>query len=258
MNGSIIKEVRTQKPLIHHLTNQVVMNFTANGLLSFGGTPIMAKAIEEAGDMAKMADGVLLNIGTIVNQDIPAMIEAGKAANNKGIPVVMDPVGVAATSFRSQVIRQLLQEINPTVIKGNAGELAHLVDIPWEIKGVDSVGKGNAVEIAQKVASTFKTTAIITGEIDIISDGQTTYENSTGSNILGKVTGTGCLLGSIVTACLSVQPSVLESSLTAVKFYGLAAQYAEKQAGVMGPGTFVPAFIDALALDPNELLGGVK
>src|SRR5699024_8901895 len=130
----IIQKVRDTSPLIHHLTNQVVTNFSANGMLAFGASPVMAKAEEEASDMASVADAVLLNIGTLTKDELPAMVAAGKAANGKGSPVVLDPVGVAATPFRTQAIHKILEEVKPTVLKGNAGEMAHLVHIPWETK----------------------------------------------------------------------------------------------------------------------------
>ncbi|KIL53003.1 hydroxyethylthiazole kinase [Jeotgalibacillus campisalis] len=256
MTSTIIHEVRDKRPLIHHLTNQVVMNFTANGLLSFGGVPIMAKAVEESGEMASNADGVLINIGTIMRNDLEAMIDAGKAANKKGIPVVLDPVGVGATTFRKEAIRQILEEITPTVIKGNAGEMAQLVDIPWEIKGVDSVGSGNSDEIARKVAEKYKTIAFVTGATDYISNGKELVYNQTGSAILSSVTGTGCLLGSILTACLTANHSAIDSTLAAASFYGMAAEYTEKQNGVKGTGTFIPVFLDALSFSPEQLEGG--
>ncbi|MDG5472593.1 hydroxyethylthiazole kinase [Jeotgalibacillus sp. ET6] len=256
MTSTIIHEVRQNKPLIHHLTNQVVMNFTANGLLSFGGVPIMAKAVEEAGEMASNADGVLINIGTIMGNDLKAMIEAGKAANKTGIPVVLDPVGVGATLFRKEAIRQILKEITPTVIKGNAGEMAQLVDIPWEIKGVDSIGEGNHDEIARKVAKTYGTIAFVTGETDVISDGEEIIHNRTGSAMLSNVTGTGCLLGSILAACLTTGHSGLDNCQAAASFYGMAAEYTEKQNGVMGTGTFIAVFLDALSFSPEKLEGG--
>ncbi|MEW9501089.1 hydroxyethylthiazole kinase [Jeotgalibacillus marinus] len=249
MNAMLINEVRKKRPLIHHLTNQVVMNFTANGLLSFGGTPIMAKEEKEATEMARMSDGVLLNIGTIIEQEIPAMIQAGKAANQKGIPVVLDPVGVSATSFRNEVVRRILTEVKPTAIKGNAGELAHLVGIAWEIKGVDSIGRGNVGEIARKVANRYQTIAVVTGEVDVISDGEITIENKTGSAMLANVTGAGCLLGSILTACFASNDSLMESAQTAVEFYGLAAEYTVALPEVKGSGTFSPRFIDVLSYD---------
>lgn len=253
MNKMIINKVREKQPLIHHLTNQVVMNFTANGMLSFGGTPIMAKAEEEAHDMAKAADGVLINIGTITAPDIPAMIAAGKTANEKGIPVVLDPVGVAATPFRTTAIKNILKEVQPTVIKGNAGELAHLVQIPWETKGVESLGDGNADEIAMKVAKTFQTAAVVTGKTDVIYRNGQVLHNDTGNPILGKITGAGCLLGSILTACLTTDDPIVQQAHTAVEFYGLAAEFAANGLDVNGPGTFIPRFMDALALETDKL-----
>ncbi len=253
MKLSIINEVREKKPLIHHLTNNVVINFTANGLLSFGGSPIMAKAPEDAGTIASVADGVLLNIGTIKQEEVTAMIEAGRAANKKGSPVVLDPVGVGASSFRSSIVKQILKEVHVTAIKGNAGELAYLVHIPWDRKGVESIGSGNAEEVALKVANTFNTTAIITGETDIVCHGEELLYNKTGHPILTKVTGAGCLLGSIVTACLTTEERPETQALTAVSFYGLAAEYAYSKKEVNGPGTFLPHFIDALGYDIEEL-----
>src|SRR5699024_345443 len=142
--------------------NQVVMNFTANGLLAFGGSPVMAKATAEATDMARVADGILINIGTIVETDVEAMILAGKMANQRRIPVVLDPVGIAATPFRQQVVKQLTEAIHFTAIKGNAGEMAFLVDIAWKTKGVESVDDDVHLleEVAQKVAKKYDTLAI--------------------------------------------------------------------------------------------------
>ncbi|RDW21230.1 hydroxyethylthiazole kinase [Oceanobacillus chungangensis] len=253
MNPNIIKEVREATPLIHHLTNQVVMNFTANGLLSFGGAPVMAKAEEEAWNMASAADGVLINIGTVREDEVKAMILAGKAAIEKGIPVVLDPVGVAATSFRTEVVKRILAEIRPTAIKGNAGELAHLVNIPWKTKGVESIGDGNTQEIAQKVAEMYSTISVVTGKTDFICTGNQMIQNNTGHAILERVTGAGCLLGSILTACLTTDDSIEEQALAAVQFYGLAAEYAASHKHVHGSGTFIPSFIDALSLEVKEL-----
>lgn len=253
MNPVIIQNIREKTPLIHHLTNQVVMNFTANGLLAFGGAPIMAKSEVEAYDMAQASDGVLINIGTITEAEVKAMILAGKAANEKGIPVVLDPVGVAATAFRTDIVKQILAEVQPTAIKGNAGELAYLAHIPWKSKGVESIGDGNTKEIAQKVAEMYHTTAIVTGKIDTICNGNQIIQNETGHAFLTKVTGAGCLLGSIITACLTTNDPTLEQALTAVQFYGLAAEYAASRPDVHGSGSFLPNFIDALSLEPEDL-----
>ncbi|MFC3041697.1 hydroxyethylthiazole kinase [Virgibacillus xinjiangensis] len=251
MKEAIITEVRKQQPLIHHLTNQVVMNFSANGLLSFGASPVMAKAEEEAAEMAAHADGLLINIGTLTASDLKAMIFAGRTANQKGIPVVLDPVGVAATSFRRNAVEQLLAEVQPTAIKGNAGEMAHLVGLPWETKGVDSIG-GDAEHIAAQVARTYETTAIVTGAKDIICTGNRNSENNTGHPLLAKITGAGCLLGSILTACLTTSHPIQQQALAATEFYGTAAEYAAEISGTDRPGTFMPLFIDALHKHPAD------
>ncbi|WP_028784341.1 hydroxyethylthiazole kinase [Thalassobacillus devorans] len=253
---NVIDEVRHHTPLIHHLTNQVVMNFTANGLLAFGGAPVMAKAEEEAMAMASHADGVLLNIGTVNEAEVPAMIQAGKAANEQGIPVVLDPVGVAATPFRTRVVEQILREVSITAIKGNAAELANLVDISWEMKGVESRGEGDVEEVAEGVARQYNTLAVVTGATDVISSGNLLVKNETGHPLLAKVTGAGCLLGSILTACLTTEGIAEMQALAAVEFYGLAAEYAASDPAVTGSGTFVPKFIDALSFDSSQLQRG--
>src|SRR5699024_1590332 len=274
---------RNNNPLIHHLINQVVMNFVANGLLSFGASPVMAKAKEEAKDMASGADGVFINIGTLTKEELPAMIAAGKVANEHEKPVVLDPVGVAATPFRSEAIQEIMQHVQPTVIKGNAGEFAHLVDIPWEVKGVDSTDGGNIMgDIAQQAAKKYATAVVVTGKTDFICTGDHVFENTTGhpfltkdiisrTNEVGtgdhvfenttghpfltKVTGGGCLLGSVITACLTTDDSIEDQLLAAVTFYGLAAEYAATHEDVAGPGSFMPRFIDALSYDVRTLQG---
>lgn len=253
MKQTILNKIRKESPLIHHLTNQVVMNFTANGLLSFGGSPIMAKAEEEAYHMASLADGVLINIGTLSAVDLQAMVIAGKAANEKGIPVVLDPVGVAATPFRTAAVNKLLKEVRFTAIKGNAGEMAHLVQIPWKTKGVESLGDGNIEEIAHQVAKNYRATAVISGEVDVICTGKNIVSNQTGHPLLTKITGAGCLLGSILTACLTTDDSIDDQAITAVKFYGLAAEYVVSHQDQLGTGTFLPYFIDALSSDFSKL-----
>lgn len=253
MKQHIVKKVRERQPLIHHITNKVVMNFTANGLLSFGGSPVMAIEPEEVADMASAADGLLLNIGTLTNTEYEAMISAGKSANKKGIPVVLDPVGVGATPYRQRAVTDILQQVAVTAIKGNAGEMAYLADIPWKMRGVDSLGDGNADDIAKKVARLYDTVAIVTGKIDTIYANGQLLHNHTGDPYLERVTGAGCLLGSIVTAFLTTDDSIEDQTLTALTFYGLAAEYASAQTSVTGPGTFKSQFIDALSYEVSQL-----
>lgn len=244
-----IESVRTHGPLIHHLTNQVVMNFTANGLLAFGGSPIMSKEPKEAKAMAEIANGVLINIGTVIEQETEAMLIAGKTASELGKPVVLDPVGIAASTFRQDIVNELIENIPFTAIKGNAGEMAHLVGIRWQTKGVESIDDNNdeLATIAKKVAETYGTLAIVTGEIDVLCLDENIMFNKTGHSYLTKITGAGCLLGSIITACLTTSDDHLQAAFDGVHFYGKAAEIAANKRHVDGTGTFIAAFLDALA-----------
>lgn len=248
-NHNIITLVKNKNPLIHHLTNQVVMNFTANGLLAFGGSPVMAKEPLEMEEMTGIADGLLINIGMLTESDLTSMLIAGIVANKRDIPVVLDPVGVAATDFRSKAVKKLLNEIQFTAIKGNAGEMAFLIDVPWQTKGVESIDNHTSelVTIADKIAKRFKTIAVITGETDVLSDGKQIKENKSGHIYLTKITGAGCVLGSLITASLASSNEPFKSIAETVHFYGKAAEYAINNSAVNGTGTFIPHFVDALS-----------
>src|SRR4051794_3535600 len=146
---TVVKEVRQSNPLIHNITNIVVANFSANGLLALGASPVMADAVEEVADMAKVANAVVLNMGTLNRETVEAMILAGKSANEHRIPVILDPVGVGATPYRTQVSQKLVQEVKVAIIRGNVAEVANLIGEKWEIKGVDAGDKkGNVIELA--------------------------------------------------------------------------------------------------------------
>ncbi|WLV25577.1 hydroxyethylthiazole kinase [Aciduricibacillus chroicocephali] len=256
MEQKILDQVRAHTPLIHHLTNQVVMNFSANGLLSFGGTPIMAKYIESAPEITTKSNAVLLNMGTLTRIDIETYVKTGQTANELGIPVVFDPVGIAGSVFNKEAGKTILDNVKMDVIKGNAGEMAYLADIPWQTRGVDAIGSGDAEKVALTVAKKYGTAAVVTGEIDYIAVGKDTFKNRTGHPLLEKITGGGCLLGSIIAACLTVKADTIKKIGTAVAFYGLAAQHAANHPQVHGPGTFLPYFIDALSYDILDMKEG--
>jgi hydroxyethylthiazole kinase len=251
----IIDAVRGNTPLIHHLTNTPTMNFVANGTLAFGASPVMAKSIDEAAQMAQNANAVVLNIGTITAEEIPAMIAAGKTGIEKGIPVLLDPVGNAATSFRADAVKRILEEVKPTVIKGNSGEINFLAGMEGEVKGVDAVEGGNMEEAAKVVAEKYDTAVVVSGKTDVIHVNGEVFTNETGHPYLTKVTGGGCLLGSVIAACLTTDAETSSQLQTAVEFYGRAADYAADKPHVQGPGTFMPAFLDALSFEPSTLIG---
>ena len=168
-----LEEVRKVNPLVHNITNVVVTNFTANGLLALGASPVMAYAAEEVADMAKIASSLVLNIGTLNPQTVESMIIAGKTANETGVPVIFDPVGAGATRYRTETAQRIMNEVKVSVIRGNAAEIANVVGEKWEIKGVDAGdAKGNIVELAITAAQKLNSIVVITGKEDVVRTGK--------------------------------------------------------------------------------------
>ncbi|QPC45668.1 hydroxyethylthiazole kinase [Mangrovibacillus cuniculi] len=246
-DGLLLQKIRQENPLVHNITNIVVANFSANGLLALGASPIMADSPEEMEDMVTIASSVVLNIGTLNPTTVEAMILAGKAANVKGVPVVLDPVGVGASQFRRRVVQTILQEVNVDVIRGNIGELATIADVEWQAKGVDAgVGSHSAEYIAELVATKHKCTVGMTGEIDIITDGNTVYKVKNGDPVMPLITGSGCLLSAVIGAFLGVESAstILSKVTTAIATYGVVGELAAEKTKL--PGSFVVAFMDLL------------
>ncbi|WP_409288436.1 hydroxyethylthiazole kinase [Peribacillus sp. SCS-37] len=251
--GRMLEKLRARSPLVHNITNTVVSNFTANGLLAIGASPVMAQAPEEAAEMAEASDALVLNIGTLSSQLIKAMIIAGKAANGAGVPVVLDPVGTGATEFRTNAVKRIMGEVKISILRGNAAEIANAAGENWEIKGVDSVDSERDMHtLGLMAAKKLNTTIVITGKNDIVTDGSTAYVNHTGHHLLTKVTGTGCLLTSVIGAFSSIESCTVKASLGALTLYGAAAERAA--AAASGPGSLQVLFLDELYnLDPNEV-----
>jgi len=248
-----VKKLRNKKPLIHHLTNIVVTNFTANGTIAYGGSPIMANAIEEVEEMVSVSNGLVINMGTITSDMVKAMMIAGKKANEMGVPIILDPVGMGATSYRTNTIIEMLKEFKPTVIRGNTAEMARLADVPWEIKGVDSVDEqeGDRLEIATIVANKYGAIAAVTGKEDIVTDGRQIAILSNGHPLLTSVTGTGCLVTAIIGATIAAEENPFIATVAALSYYGIAAEKAAIHAN--GPGTFAIQLMDEIyQLDLNE------
>jgi hydroxyethylthiazole kinase len=247
--GETLQKVREVNPLVHNITNVVVTNFTANGLLALGASPVMAYAPEEVADMAKIASALVLNIGTLNAQNVESMIIAGKSANENNVPVIFDPVGAGATQYRTDSAQRILSEVKVSVIRGNAAEIANVVGEKWEIKGVDAGdSKGNTVELAVASAKKLNAVVVITGKDDVVSDGAITYTVSNGDPILTKVTGTGCLLTSVIGAFTGVEKDLVKASVSALTFYGIAAEKAAKKTAEHGPGSFQIEFLNQLSL----------
>ncbi|MFF2448058.1 hydroxyethylthiazole kinase [Neobacillus sp. NPDC058068] len=248
-----LQKVREVNPLVHNITNVVVTNFTANGLLTLGASPVMANAVEEAADMAQIASSLVLNIGTLNSQTVEAMILAGKAANEHDIPVIFDPVGAGATRYRTETAQRIMNEVKVSVIRGNAAEIANVIGENWEIKGVDAGDtKGNILDLTITAAKKLNCVVVVTGKEDVVSDGETTYLVANGHPILTKVTGTGCLLTSVIGAFAGVEKDLLTASVAALAYYGIAAEQAAHKTAEMGPGSFQIEFLNQLSSVSTE------
>ncbi len=257
--GSTLRTMRESKPLVHQITNYVVMNETANATLAVGALPVMAHAAEEVEEMAGLASALVLNIGTLSPHWVEAMLLAGGAANARGIPVVLDPVGAGATEFRTATSRRILDLVDVTVLRGNAGEVASLVGAAAEVRGVESMSTGlDASELARTAARRLGVVASVTGPVDHVSDGERVLAISNGHELLGTVTGTGCMSSALTGCFLAAKPGQpLEAAAEALAAFGVAAEDAAVDAG--GPGTFHARLYDALyALQPDALDGRTR
>jgi hydroxyethylthiazole kinase len=257
--GATLGLLREQKPLVHQITNYVVMNETANATLALGALPVMAHAREEVEEMVGLAGALVLNIGTLSEHWIEAMLLAGRAANGGRVPIVLDPVGAGATRYRTDTAKRLLDELEVAVVRGNAGEVATLVGVDAEVRGVESIGgAGEPAELAGEAARELGVVAAVTGRIDHVSDGDRVVAISNGHELLGSVSGTGCMATAITGCFLAVKPdSPLEAAVEALVAFGVAGE--DAAAGARGPGTFHAGLYDALAgLDPATLDGRAR
>ena len=255
----LLARLREKQPMIHHLTNDVVTNLTANITLCLGAAPVMAPARSEVEQMVGFAGALLLNIGTLDESLIESMIAAGRKANELDIPVVLDPVGAGATPLRTDSALKILKQIKLTVLRGNAGELLTLAGAGGKMRGVDSLqGIEGQTQAVTEFAKAQRCVMAVTGPVDLITDGERTTRVKNGHALMGRVTGTGCGATTAI-ACFvaAAKESPLESTTAALAAYGFAAEQAAQLAN--GPGTFVPHFLDGLAnLEESTLMGGVQ
>ena len=252
--GADLRAIRERKPLVHQITNYVVMNETANATLALGALPVMAHAPQEVEEMASAAGALVLNIGTLSDDWVEAMLLAGAAANRADVPVVLDPVGAGATRYRTDTARALLAELEIAVVRGNAAEVATLAGRKAEIRGVEAIGaSASPAELAQAAARELGCVASVTGPVDHVSDGERTYSVANGHELLGTVSGTGCMSTAVTGCFLAVRPHApLEAAAEALVAFGVAGEDAAEDA--KGPGTFHAALYDAFyLLDPETL-----
>ncbi|KAF8210196.1 thiamine biosynthetic bifunctional enzyme Thi4 [Mycena galopus ATCC 62051] len=267
MKASTIGEaVRNLNPLVHQMTNIVVANQSANITLALGASPMMATAPEEMWDLSRLSHALLVNIGTLVSGSLPGMLKAGHFVNAARNPIILDPVGVGASDFRRSSVNELLNNWQATVIKGNAGELATIAGSGEAVsKGVDSSGSfKDPVAFTRQLARKERCVVVLTGETDYISDGERVVMLKNGVPLLGKITGSGCMLGSCIASyCAAANllasddedhegrlhrgGDFLSAVVGAVLTLTIASELAAKREDVHGIGSFLPALIDEVS-----------
>ncbi|MGD1841118.1 MAG: hydroxyethylthiazole kinase [Thermonemataceae bacterium] len=252
-----LTKIKNEAPLVHNITNYVVMNNTANALLAIGASPVMAHALEEVEEIVSIAASLVINIGTLSKPWIAAMLQAAEKAKALQKPFVLDPVGAGASRLRTQTCWQLMDTYTPTVIRGNASEIMALASEAVETKGVDSTHSSErALQAAQQLALKLGNVVVISGAIDYITNGKETIEVHHGSPLMTKVTGMGCTATALIGAFVAVSPEVLTAAAQAMLLMGKAGELTAEK--VTGPGSFQAHFLDTLyqaveATWPNEV-----
>ena len=244
---AFLDSIKTTAPLVHNITNFVVMNPTANILLAIGASPVMAHSRKEVADMAAMAGALVLNIGTLAEKWIEAMVLAAREANQRGIPVILDPVGAGATAYRTRTVKHILDKVNISVIRGNASEVLSLAVDDVKTKGVDSSLSlsDEIVAAAGDIARQRACIVAISGKNDIVTDGVRVVRVANGVPLMTRVTGLGCGLSAVAGAfCSAARGDLLAATAAAFGFYGLCGELASETSD--RPGSFFVAFLDAL------------
>jgi hydroxyethylthiazole kinase len=245
--------VREKRPLVHHITNYVTVNDCANITLCAGGAPVMADAAEEVEEMAAVASALVLNIGTLNKVQVGSMVLAGRMANDRKIPIVLDPVGAGATQYRTKTVRRLMEELDITILKGNAGEIGVLAGAEGKVRGVDSHGlAGDPQTIARDFAEDEGLTVVVSGATDIVTDGKHTLLVDNGHPMMGSISGTGCMAASVTGTFAAESKDMVLASAAALAAFGIAGERAA--ACARGPFSFRTALFDELAaLTPADL-----
>lgn len=239
-----LHQFRSQPPLVHCMTNDVVQSITANVLLALHASPAMVIDADEAVQFSARADALLINVGTLTRERRDAMQAAVTSAVIAGTPWTLDPVAAGALSLRSDFCQQLLNA-SPAAIRGNASEILALAQDAPGGRGVDSLHPAEAaLAAAQQLALNHRTIVVVTGEVDYVTNGERTLCVSGGSTLMTRVAGTGCALSAVVAAFASLPGERLINIASACRIMALAGEQAAQQAN--GPGSFVAVFLDAL------------
>ena len=240
-----LETIRGTAPLIHNITNYVVMNSTANALLALGASPVMIHAEEEVEDMVSMASALVINIGTLSEPWVRGMFKALRRAGERGIPVVVDPVGAGATAYRTGTVRRLIESGRPTIIRANASEMMALLDDGMKTKGVDSTaGSDEALTAAQRVSERYGCTVCVSGATDYVVGDSRVVKLFNGHPMMARVTGLGCTATALCAAFAAVERHPLVAAVKATAVMGIAGEMAAARSE--GPGSLQMHFLDLL------------
>jgi hydroxyethylthiazole kinase len=247
-----LQAVRDRAPLVHNITNFVVMNFSANALLAVGASPVMAHAHDEVRDMVGIAQALVLNIGTLDPAWMTSMELALPAARARGIPVVLDPVGAGATPYRNAALTSLLRTGAPTVVRGNASEVMSVAGLAARTRGVDSAATSNeALDAARALARDLRAVICVSGADDHVVDPDGRHAVlSNGHPWMTRVTGVGCSASALVGAFAAVQPDAWRATLAAMACLGVVGELAAERtlAASAGVGHLQIELLDGLQL----------
>lgn len=244
----LLTRVKEEKPLILNITNHVTMDFVANGLLSIGASPIMTQSIQEIDDLLILANAVVINIGTVTEDFISLCKYVCLAANKLGIPITLDPVGAGASRYRTNACLSLLEQFHFSLIRGNASEIMSLSNTGHRSKGVDTTTTTyTAIESAQYLSNRYGAILVISGSQDAVVDADCIQLFDRGSSLMPMVTGTGCLLSSVLSVFDTLHHHQ-ETIAAGVVFYSICGEIAARSA--TGPGSFKPQFLDSLSSPP--------
>ncbi|PLR83737.1 hydroxyethylthiazole kinase [Bacillus canaveralius] len=253
--GKLFLKLKEKQPLVHHITNAVTINDCANVTLAIGGSPVMADSPEETAEMVAHANALVINFGTLNSSSFSAIVNAGKRANELGIPVIFDPVGVGATNYRNEKAALLLNEVQFAIIRGNHSEIASLAGITASTKGVDAGEVSeSAFNTAKKAALRFNTIVVVSGETDYISDGEKTCCIANGDLLLTKITGTGCTTASLIGCFAGSGDNLFLAAVAGISTMGICGERAARRlASGEGLGTFKTRLWDEISLIDGDV-----
>lgn len=263
--AALLLRIREKRPLIHQITNYVTANDCANITLAIGASPVMADDINEVKEITTASSALVINLGTLNEQKLEAMLAAGAMANEIGVPVVLDPVGVSATLFRLEAARRILQSIKLAVIRGNLAEIKALYGLKSKSRGVDSLeilgaDAKEATEasfMARELAISLGASIAITGVVDLITDGKKLIQIANGNPMMARVTGTGCMCSSLIGAYLGAGGTGFDAAVAGVISMGVAGEmaYDRLNKAFQGSGSLKVYLLDAIyRLDSQDIL----